>query len=626
MKIAIVGGNLLGCATALGLALVAEHDDAKHTEKSKTRLQSAVLFEQSAKLGGSAFRAVHIDGAAPVEIGSARLLNAAKGTFLQDLIDVANGHRNAFRLPFLDRAIRIPGTPGISRGQSGAVPLVHPWCDDPAVSVRSFGAWDRNIDEYTVRHGGFPVLDFLTHLVRGDALRIPFLAAAIYAFMCAMQIPSKITRGLTLLSPLTLLTIAGMGPANAVRRVNKALAFWASTIALLFKHGMTVGVSRGATVGFVKHLEAIRDGNLATCALSVGQLLRRTQLDRYVFASAEDFFARFKYDPLYAERYLTPVVDAAYPGIGTKNVNALAAHFALLQGDYANSDATDLYATAVPSNSSLCPALIKAATANLPVETRLETRVTAIAFDNNLQKYRVTSTSSAASRSTSSLQTSTKEEIYDGVVLCAHATQDLTICLANGVDSRELLKGASSGFGDVPVIKSPGSYLAIVRGRVNPVFFGYARDVNVPDIVQATCCLGFARFERIRTDGKISILTGKRAGLGLYAVDCSDKFQSHGLLMEMFEAGSELLHFAPRPPLREIVSPLKVCTDIDDAVPFLLLGKRFVYAAATDLMSRHPEMDAISANNAASLFSNSIDWTDGEDNAIVDEGSGDFDE
>jgi hypothetical protein len=608
MKIAVVGGNLLGCAVVLNLALVAEREDECHPDDSPSHITSVVLFEQAPTLGGNAFRSLPTEAAATVAIGSARVLNLAKGTFLRGLVDTVNGQRNAVRVGFLHRTFRIPGTGGVPRGTYNAAPLNHPWRDDRSGSVRSFGAWDWDFDAYTVRHSGFVFLEVLARLLSGDALRFPFLAGAVYAFLAAMQIESKLARAASLFSPLVLIAVTAIGPGNVLRKFNNSIAFWCSTLSLLYTHGMTVGVSRGATMGFIKHLETVRETNLATCALSVGQLVKRTHLDRYVRASASDFFEKFKYDPLYVSRYLTPVIDAAYPGVGAANVNAFAGHLALLQEDYANSDATDHYTTVAPTNATLCAALVDAAAVNLPVETRLEFRVTAIVFDERLQKYRITSTAYPLSSAPK-----TREEIYDGVVLCAHVNTDVIIGLANNVDAGELLRGEYGEAGNPEVNKSPSSHLAIVHGTIIPSFFGFSRDVDVPDIVRATNCPSFAQIERIPPNGRlggISRVNGLRAGVGLYSVICSDSFQTGSLFSEMFDSRAEILHYGPRPPLWETVAPLSPSACIDDNVSMLLLGKRFVNAAATDRLARHPEMDAISAMNAASLFSHLVDWTD----------------
>lgn len=610
MKIAIIGGNLLGTATALNLSLAAEADSRRPASAASCAAPSAVVvYEQRDSLGGNAFRSVPIPAPSGedkrVEVGHARCLAPTEGSFLFDLCQTANGARGAFRI--LGRNFRVPGDTALRRGAFGAAQLVNPVTSAKFLPSFCVWQWDGEVPgDYVLRHGGYRMVDLFSNVISGPGLRAPFLAGAFVLGREAMKIRHPLTRGVKLLSPLILIAIAVLGPAVLARRLHANLAFWMTTATLLAAHGLTMGIARGAVLGFQKHLSTVCEKNAGTCALSVGILMQRTKLDRYVQASADDIWNKFKYDMVYAKRYLEPLVSRDYAMRSGAEINSLAANFSLLSGDWTNMDATAAYATVAPENAALCSALLQAASAKLSVNTKLETRVKGVSWDSTTRKYLVKAADGTV-------------DAFDGVVMCANVDMggDMEIELPNGVDVRELL-GSEGPEEEELNPPSAASHTAIVKGLLEPKFFGFGRELDVPDRVQANDCPYFAYFERVAAPDKED---GDR---GVYLVDCSAKFDGPGGLMQkMFSGTPEILHFEPRPPIRHSASPLSPGEPIDNSAPFLVFGNRFIYAAATDRLCRHPELDAIAAMNAASLFSSTVDWEQGSGD-VEEEGESDF--
>lgn len=601
MKIAVVGGNLLGCATTLNLALIAEHDSKKGAS-SNAVVQSVVLYERESTLGGATFRSVPLtkpgndeESTVVAEVGRNSVVTLCPGSFLLDLIHAANDERNTLETPF--GPFRVPGDETVRRGRRNAVKIDYRWRNGgDRKAVRSFGAWDWDSDTYTLIYSGFPLLDRVADLLGNALLRIPFLVLAYYAFMNIFEIEDMISRGISLMSPVFLFMIAIVGPQAVFRRGLKNGAFWNATISLMVKHNLTVGIARGAVLGFVKQIATNNSKNASTCSLTLYHLLARSEFLQLVQMSAADFCSKFKFQEEYTKQYIEPVVKMAYPGFGVENVNMLAAQLALMDGDYSNMDMSDSYARLLPSNRALCPALVEAAAANVDVETYTSTTVKKIEFVATKNKYLVHSSGASG----------TIVEEVDGIVLCASAHDSgIEFSLANDITLDEVL-GESPRSDEVQrsLVASSSSHVAVVRGVLNPTFFGFRSEAQVPDVVQTMQCESFSRFERLIAPSK----DGKT--LGAYTIRCGADFQSGGLFAEMFESGAEILHYEALPAPKQTICPIPANVAVDEEAPLLVLGKRLVYAAAADRLAQNPEMDAMSALNAASLFSFAVDWAD----------------
>ena len=629
MKVAIIGGNLLGCATAVNLAIVQEHDERKMSINDKFEI---TLFEKTNRLGGNGFRSITIVNEQPqndqeqqqslyVEVGTYRTLPLSSGTFLTDLVNVANDCVGT--VDILGRKYRIPGSTTIRRGKHDAAKVIQPWQKGSYRSViRSFAAWDWRDDSYHLLHRGWPLLDLLHRLFDNHIWRSLALAGLIWSIDIFRHRQGTMERAIALGQVVIMFGILLLSPKRIVAHWQRQYSFWGTTLPLLFKHGITPAISRGSTIGFIKHLTDMNTKNVATCSISVGNLIHRGGLDAYIRGTGEDYVRKFKYDQQFVNTHIAPIVSVQYDGVRLSDVSSLASHFAMLDGDYSNSDANIRFSQIAPNNETLCPALIDAARASIDVDVQLECPITNIVYDENESKYILTTGSG-------------QSEIFDGVILCAspkegdmtietpvgatlsdllgydrdrkaaegHATQEAEYIASQTTSTEE--QNESEQDNECPIEKSACSHIAVVTGIANAAFFRFTTEEIIPDLVQITHAPGVSRFERIRE------VTDTRPGI--YTVLCGSDFESSGLLAEMFLESSSLIYheLLPRSPYSHTALPID--KGVDECTPLIVLGTRFIYAAATEKLAKHPELDAMSAVNAASLFSRAVQWASSED-------------
>lgn len=608
MKIAVIGGNLLGCATVLDLSLVEEHDARVFSDPSSF---SVVLIDKLPRLGGQGFRSVLVDDALRVEVGRYRTLPLLTGTYLSDLVAAANDGRGT--IAFLGRTVPIPGAVVTRRGSYGAVKLNRPWEEGTfGRRVRSFAAWDWRDDAYHFQHKGWPVLDLLYKVLDNAIWRSLALAALLWSVGKLNDTRGSMSRAGMLAQCVVLFAVFLFSPKAVVKSCQKNYTFWGSILPALWQYGITPAISRGSTIGFVKLLNDMNNKNVATCSAAASTFVRRAGLESYLRGSGEDYTRIFKYDADFVQRFLAPVVAWQYAGAKLSNVSSLASHFAMLDADFSNSDALERLQVATPDNASLCSALVEAARATMPVETKLEMTVKEVLYDEDTRKYKV-------------VYGEEESDLFDGIVLCAsprdgemvietplgtaisellgydkdveasegHAAQEADYIAAQGPDATAQAEPA--------VLPASCSHFAVVVGSAKPGFFRFNSEKAVPDLIQITHAPGVSRVERIRESSSTRP--------GVYTILCGPDFQSGELFEEMFEQGAELKHFEAIPKSMYNHNPVPTEKDIDDCFPNIVLGNRFIYAAATDKFARHPEMDAISAVNAASLFSNAVKWS-----------------
>lgn len=613
-KIAVIGGNLLGCATTLDLALVEEHDRRVFANSAETF--SITLFERANRLGGNGFKSVRIDDDLCVEVGSYRTLPLPSGTYLTDLVNAANDGLGTLSIG--PRRIAVPGANYARRGKSDAAKVVQPWEKGTYRRVvRSFAAWDWEHDAYHMIHEGWFSLDLLCRVLDHAIWRNVALAGVLWSITKLNKTSGTRQRSLMLAQVIVLILVFIFSPRRVVSMWQKNYTFWGTTFSMLWKHGMTPGVARGSTLGFVKHLSDMNTKNVATCAISIGSLMNRTALESYLRGSGEDYVRLFKYNRNYVRQYMSPVVGWHYAGAKLSEINSLASHLTMLDADFSNSDVATRFSTIAPDNATLCTALLDAAKASMTVNTMLETPVTRIVFDEQTKRYKV-------------LYGNGESDLFDGIVLCASPKEgELDIDIPLGTQMSDLLgydrdtlaaeryaaqeaeylasqRTVVENDDEVPVAPSACSHFAVVVGKAKPQFFRLTSEKRIPDLVQMTFAPGVSRFERIRE------VTAESPGV--YTVLCGSQFESEGLFAEMFEEGAELKYFEEVPKSMYNHSPVPRNKATDECFPYIVLGNMFIYAAATDKLAKHPEMDAISAVNAASLFSSAVQWTETDEN------------
>ena len=583
----MIGGNLLGCATTLNLALVQEHDERKFGVSPEF---DVTVFERGSTLGGEDLQSVCIEEC-NVEVGRYRTLPLVPGSYLADLVGAANGERGTVTI--LGKPRCIPGANCVKRGKPESVKVVKPWAKGTYNrQVRTFGALDWESDSYDLEHGGWPLVDMIRNVFQHDGWRWIFVVGFIWAVKRLSVLSDHGERAKALILAATMFGFSLLTPRRIIEMWHAQYTFWATTLSLILKHGLTAGISRGSVLGFFKLISDNNSKNRATCASSVGKLLAKTGLEPYFRGTGEDYTLKFKYNRSFVERYLAPVVALDYQGKSMEDINALACQLALLSGDFPNSDVAERLAQIVPSNATLCGALIEAAKANITVHVSLNTKICNITFDDGEQLYTLAGGNSLLAQ-------------FEAVVLCESpkdgeiiidSPYGLPVAELLGYD-RDLVLDEHTG---LPAVTSASSHLAVVRGTASPSFFRFTHEKRIPDLVQVVNNEVFARFERVRE------ISNKSAGI--YVVHCSAQFKSSGLFDEMFDEGAVLEYFEPRVPSLLPCGPVNDGASPDSVSPHVVLGHRFVYAAAAWRLARHPEMVAMAAMNAASMFSYAVKW------------------
>lgn len=613
MRIAVIGGNLLGCATTLDLALVQELDNERQSDK--TTDFEVTLLESQSRLGGSSFRSVALDDGSRIEVGSYRTLPILPGTYLNDLVEAVNDERATISI--FNKRIPMPGSIVARRGHVGAAEISRPWSTGTYGSlVRSFAIWDWQSDQYPLRHSGWTLLDLLYRFLNNNIWRSISLAALIYSIeQLRTVVHGRVNRAMMIAQCIALLLLTLLSPRKLISMWQHNYSFWGTTLPLLFKYGITPAILRGSTTGFVKHLSKMNTRNAATCSISVGTLIRRAELDSYLRSTAMDYVNQFKFDHTYIHRHIEPVLLQQSLGADMNHVNALALQFSLLDSDPVNNDAKDRLCTISPENATLCTALVDAANATMPVQVKFNTTVTAIIYNEETKEYDVTYAGG-------------ESESFQGVVLCASPMEGemvidtpvgSSLCDMLGYDrdkataqqtaeqqdaTHVTTTNAPEGDGDTiqqPAVQPEAcSHVAVIAGSARSSFFRFADERRIPDRIDVLHAPNFSRFERMTE------VSGDEAGV--YIVSVGADFQSSGLKGQMFGQDAKILYFGPAPSNPYSNSSLPRDAHIDDCVPYVVLGTHFIYAKAFRRIAKHPEMDAIAAVNAASLFSSAVQW------------------
>ncbi|PXF49693.1 hypothetical protein BWQ96_00571 [Gracilariopsis chorda] len=620
MRIAVIGGNLLGCATTLDLALVQELDN--ETPSDSTTVFEVTILETQPRLGGNSLRSIALEDESRVEVGAYRTLPILPGTYLNDLVQTVNDERATISI--FNKRISLPGSTIARRGHAGAATIHRPWSTGTNGSlVRSYAIWDWQNDQYPLRHSGWPLLDLLHRFLNNNIWRSITLAALIYSIeQLRTVVHGRINRATMLAQCIAFLVLTVLSPQRLVAMWQHNYSFWGTTAPLLIKYGITPAIVRGSTTGFVKHLSKMNTRNVATCSISVGTLVRRAELDSYLRSTAMDFVNQFKYDHEYVHRHIEPVLVQQSLGADINHVNALALQFSLLDSDPVNNDARDRLCTISPDNATLCAALVDAAKATMPVHVKLNTTVTAIIYNERTNEYDITFADGAS-------------ESFEGVVLCTSPVEGgMTIDTPVGSSLSDMLgyerdkqaaqqsaeeeaahRTTSQAGGDNITIQQPAvppgacTHIAVIAGKPRSSFFRFADERRIPDTIDVLHAPKFCRFERVR---EISKDEG-----GVYAVLVAADFESSGLKEQMFEHNAKVLHFESVPSNPYSTTSLPRHAHIDNCMPYVVLGTHFINAKAFRSIAKHPEMDAIAAVNTASLFSRGIQWGTEEDKGVA---------
>eukprot|EP00172_Hildenbrandia_rubra_P001134 Plantae.Rhodophyta-Hildenbrandia_rubra.ctg16979.p1 GENE.Plantae.Rhodophyta-Hildenbrandia_rubra.ctg16979~~Plantae.Rhodophyta-Hildenbrandia_rubra.ctg16979.p1 ORF type:complete len:614 (-),score=76.43 Plantae.Rhodophyta-Hildenbrandia_rubra.ctg16979:252-2093(-) len=608
MKIAIIGGDLLGCASAYNLARVFKHDLAKHEKNpaaiSEPSTFDITLFEKQSKLGGSQFQSIKVEDAEnndrEVEIGSVLTIANCPGSYVEDAITTVNGPEPRWWRKLLRKKTAPP--------QSRRLEVLHPWeagaCGE---AVRSFAVFDWVKDNYLLLYCGWSIADWLERLAAYRIVRTVILNALwwqLYKVVVEEDPYMKVKR---LLFCLAFFAVFMYTPSKVVKKYHRDAAFWGSTFSQMWSHGISVGVFRGTVLGLHKHIALMQNKNAATASVVLATLLERTGLKNYVISSANQFFERFKFTSPFTHLNVKGPVESQYVGEWGE-INSLAALLCLQRANFTDSDARQRIVTLGPNNESLCEALLEVCNECCDLSTELSTRITEIC---ELGDQGSTNNESPSFRYR--LISSTDDEYeFDGVIVCAKLDpSEFTFSGFQSASIRTLL--GLSDFTDDAKDKGESAYshLAIVSGALSPSFFRYTQGKYVPDVVLFLHCPQVSFVERLfRGSAPVSVTKEQAQNWFVYRVVCNANFRSESF-SQVFCNESKILHYGERKRRRSAL----VLSEEEQKHHSLVLGTRFINVAAARRVAHDVEWDLMNAANGATLFSVTVQWQqhDGED-------------
>lgn len=614
MKIAVIGGNLLGCATVLNLALVQESDRREgHSDVNF----SVTLYERTDRLGGNSFKTHVVDEDLHVEVGTYRTIAPIPGTYLDNLILAAKGQDGTapiFR--YIDDAT----TKYRQRGRSNVLKTKSLWASGThGRVVRTFGVYDAQSDDYWLDHGGFPILNLMHRVLNHGIWRSVAFGFMLSACKKLSSTRGQLPRAIALVNVLLCLFLFIRSPRGVIAFWQRNLAFWYTTLGMMLTYGVTAPIIRGSAVGVIRTFSEANKTNAGTLCTTPVTLASRLGIKEHVQSTGRQFVNMFNLNMNFARKLVEPSVRLMNDGKGLDEISSLGVQFALIDGDHVNSDAESRLRTIVPNNASLCGAIIDTAKGRMSVDVRYDCKVTCIRFDDGFDKYVVT----AADGST---------DVFDGVVLavssCGSQADELLIVSGDGNDVTDMVKCGSGEDRDKEKTeigesvqsstrRDAWSHIAVVTGEIRAGYFRYSCESEVPDCLMVANSGTISMVERMRETTK--------DGRGVYVVRCGADLNENGMFERMFIKGSELVYFERLASAAYDTRAFKEGEDIDQVAPPIILGRRFVYAAAIERMGKHAELDAASAVNAASLFSKVVKWSvvtddDDDDNGGTDIG------
>ncbi|KAK1864999.1 hypothetical protein I4F81_007535 [Pyropia yezoensis] len=372
MKVAIIGGNLLGCATAAharrrldesaAAAAAAEAASAAVRAAAAAPPPASVsspvpavtftLFERAPALGGAHFRTTPAAGVT-VETGRTTDL-ATQAPHLRALLSLAGLDDQPLWRRLAARAVaawrRLAAGGGVAgAGGAAAVPPSAAAAPTPPVRrvplwtegvdavtgrsasygggrrgapsaggrggrLRTFGVWDWATDAYVVSHGGARLLA-AARPVLGSAL--PRLAATAAVGMAAQRVRDAPTA--TLRAAWGAVTAAAawtsaVGLLPAVDAVERSVMTVAANVGGMVRHGMVAPLSRGALRGFCVQLTTgAADATASTVRRTrLPDLLAFHALDRYTAMTAGEMWAKFGLSAPFMDAVHLPFARAAY--------------------------------------------------------------------------------------------------------------------------------------------------------------------------------------------------------------------------------------------------------------------------------------------------------------------------
>ncbi|GAB0491079.1 hypothetical protein MMPV_002327 [Pyropia vietnamensis] len=341
MKVAIIGGNLLGCATAAHVRrrldeAQAEAAAAAATTAATTAAEVEVgafppppppvpavtftIFERSPVLGGAHFRTTVAAGVT-VETGRTTDL-ASQAPHLRALLSMVG----LAELPLWRRAATTPpvqrvplwkegvnAATGRSASYGGGL-RIGASSGGRGGRLRTYGVWDWATDAYVVSHGGARLLAAMRPLLGSALPRLAATAAVGMAVQRVRDAPNPTFRAawgaVTVAAAVT--SVVGLLPS--VDAIERGVMTVAANVGGMVRHGMVAPLSRGVLRGFCVQMTtgAVNAATHRIRRARLGDLLVFHALDRYTAMTAGEMWAKFGLSAPFMDAVHMPFARAAY--------------------------------------------------------------------------------------------------------------------------------------------------------------------------------------------------------------------------------------------------------------------------------------------------------------------------
>lgn len=560
MRVAIVGGNLLGCASAVYIRRALDENDA-----STSSADEIDIFENLPQTGGNKFSTLTLADKKTC-VGTARHIDFASSPLLHALFTDAN----------------IP------------LPKVSP--------IRSWGLFNWEDNSYLLWQSPSR---FLRRLIHNNAL---LRIIRIFLLCFTFHLINKYRRRglfsillrrdtsdyqfypnyMLLMSILfSLLLGAGFLPLNTVLHSYNYMwtRFTVPLIAAITYGDHTLRVVNNLAEQFQLHLAAIVERDAASSCITLGHLLSACGLGKYSKVSASECLNSYRISEQYMSDVACIPLRQLYQDSRSQPDSSVSALVTLL---------SFLTATPVPSRlrrraryldpertESFCDELAQSARAKV----RTKTEVTSIML---VRKNKYALRGSIADG---------KEELlgeYDAVVLAAvmDPTKFESDVLEEEVVNCFALHEhiARQGKSDASVGVNAAKYVSLVKGEFKS---DYVRRSSPHAMAENTIILKSVNCAEVTVvgDGLFCVVTGEAP-----TADSSVRDVLFTNLQDVVTTERRERKYSAK-PLRNLNG---------EEAPTLILGNRFINAACIDRIGNDPTLDILSARNTGSLFKDTV--------------------
>lgn len=559
MRVAIVGGNLLGCASAVYIRRALDENDA-----STNSADEIDIFETLPQTGGNKFVTLALSDKKTCA-GTARHVDFASSPLLHAL--------------FTDANIPLPKvSPMMSWG-------LFNWEENSYLLWQSPSRFLQRLinNNPLLRILRILLLCFTFHIInkyrRRGLFSILLRRDKFYHFYPNYMLLISIF--------FSLFLGAGFLPLNTVLQVYNRMwtHFTVPLIAAITYGDHTLRVVSTLAEQFQQHLAAIVERDAASSCITLGHLLSACGLGKYSKVSASEFLNSYRLSEQYVSDVACIPLRQLYQDSRSQPDSSVSALVTL---------ASFLTSTPVPSRlrrqacyldpertDSFCDELAQSARARV----RTKTEVTTISLDRN-NKYVLRGSIADG-----------KEEIlgeYDAVVLAAVMDpskfesdvleESVVNCFAlHDHVAKQRKSNAMSGV-------NAAKYVSLVKGEFKS---DYVRRSSSHAMAENTIILKSVNCAEVTVvdDGLYRVVTGEAP-----TTNSNVRGVLFANVQDVVTTERNIRKYSAK-PLRNLNG---------EEAPTLILGNRFVNAACIDRIGNDPTLDLLSARNTGSLFKDNV--------------------